>query len=146
MENSKNQGKYDDILHLPHPTSSKRPRMPAASRAAQFSPFAALTGYGEAVEETTRLTEQRIELGEEEKAILDERLQTIQRHWKESPEVTITYFRPDEKKEGGVYESVVGRIRKIDLYERRMIMQDDLKIPLDEIVEIESKLFSSCFT
>ena len=91
-------GAYDDIIHLPHHVSQTRPRMSAADRAAQFSPFAALTGYGAAVTEAGRLTDQRIELTESEKETLNERLLLLREQLAEPPEVTITYFQPDEKK------------------------------------------------
>lgn len=119
--------------------------MSAADRAAQFSPFAALTGYDEKVKETARLTERRIELSEYEKEVLDERLRILQEHLKEYPRVTITYFQPDERKEGGCYQSVIGRIKKISHYERFLVMEDDLKISIDDITNIEGGLFSSCF-
>lgn len=136
-------GKYDDIINLPHHTSSKRPRMSMIDRAAQFSPFAALTGYDAAIKETARLTDRRIELDEYSKAALDERLRMIHDHIKENPEITITYFQPDERKAGGAYLSVIGSIKKIDNYERSVIMQDGQKIPIEEIMEIEGELFSS---
>lgn len=136
-------GKYDDIINLPHHTSSKRPRMSMIDRAAQFSPFAALTGYDAAVKETARLTDRRIELDEYSKAALDERLQLIQEHLKEHPEVTITYFQPDERKDGGAYLSITGSIKKIDTYEKCVVMMDKRKIPIDEIFGIDGDLFSS---
>ena len=136
-------GKYDDIINLPHHTSSKRPRMSMIDRAAQFSPFAALTGYDAAVKETARLTDRRIELDEYSKAALDERLQLIQERLKEHPEVTITYFQPDERKDGGAYLSITGSIKKIDTYEKCVVMMDKRKIPIDEIFGIDGDLFSS---
>ena len=135
-------GKYDDIINLPHHTSPKRPRMSMIDRAAQFSPFAALTGYDAAVKETARLTDRRIELDEYSKAALDERLQLIQEHLKEFPEVTITYFQPDERKDGGAYLTVTGAVKKIDTYEKCVVMIDKQKIPIDEIFEIDGNLFS----
>ena len=93
--------KYGDIIHLPHPVSEKHPRMPMQDRAAQFSPFAALTGYEEAIYETGRLTEEKTELGEEEKAILDRKQQLLLEKLDERPTLTVTYFVPDEKKSGG---------------------------------------------
>ena len=134
-------GKYDDIINLPHHTSPKRPRMSMIDRAAQFSPFAALTGYDAAVKETARLTDRRIELDEYEKAALDERLQLIQEHLKELPEITITYFKPDERKDGGAYLSVTGSIKKIDAYEKCVVMTDMQKIPVEEIFRIDGELF-----
>ena len=135
-------GKYDDIINLPHHTSPKRPRMSMIDRAAQFSPFAALTGYDAAVKETARLTDRRIELDEYSKAALDERLQLIQEHLKEYPEVTITYFQPDDRKDGGAYQSITGSIKKIDTYEKCIVMMDKQKILIDEIFAIDGDIFS----
>lgn len=131
-----NSHDYDDIINLPHHTSAVRPRMPIADRAAQFSAFQALTGYGAAVKETERLTDKRIELDEYEKAILDHTLQMMLESPKQ-PEVTITYFQPDEWKAGGRYVSTTGIIRKIDSYHRTIILMDQTKIPMDEVYEIE---------
>ncbi len=136
-------GKYDDIINLPHHTSPKRPRMSMIDRAAQFSPFAALTGYDAAVKETARLTDRRIELDEYSKAALDERLQLIQDHLQEYPEVTITYFQPDKRKDGGAYLSVTGSIKKIDTYEKCVVMMDKQKILIDEIFGIDGDMFLS---
>ena len=105
---------YFEILSREHPTSKKHPRMSRMNRAAQFAPFAALTGYEESIEETARLTDRRIELSEYEIEELNAKLNFIQEHIKERPEVTITYFQPDERKEGGKYLTVTGRVRWID--------------------------------
>ncbi len=134
-------GKYDDIINLPHPTSQKRPRMSVQDRAAQFSPFAALTGYDAAIRETARLTEERIELNEYEQAVLDQRIILLQEHLKDLPEVTITYFQPDERKEGGKYRSLTGAVKKIDPYERQLVLADKSKIPIESILNLESELF-----
>ena len=134
-------GKYDDIINLPHPTSQKRPRMSVQDRAAQFSPFAALTGYDAAIRETARLTEERIELNEYEQAVLDQRITLLQEHLKDLPEVTITYFQPDERKEGGKYRSLTGAVKKIDSYERQLVLADKSKISIESILNLESELF-----
>ena len=134
-------GKYDDIINLPHPTSQKRPRMSVQDRAAQFSPFAALTGYDAAIRETARLTEERIELNEYEQAVLDQRIILLQEHLKDLPEVTITYFQPDERKEGGKYRSLTGAVKKIDPYEKQLVLADKSKIPIESILNLESELF-----
>lgn len=134
-------GEYEDIIHLPHHVSSKRPQMSMADRAAQFSPFAALTGYDDAIQETGRLTEQKIELDEETLEKLDERFQILQEHLGEQPEVRFTYFKPDERKEGGVYLTVSGVVRKIKLYEREILLQDGTIIPVDDILKMESSIF-----
>ena len=96
-------GPYDDIINLPHPTSTKHPRMPMSDRAAIFSPFAALTGHAAAIQETARLTDQRIELDEDTKAELDRKQKILMDYIADQPEVTITWFCPDEKKSGGAY-------------------------------------------
>lgn len=132
---------YDDILHLPHHVSEKHPSMSRLDRAAQFSPFAALTGYEAAVEETARLTDRRIELDEGEKEAIDHRLMLLQERLPEPTEVTITYFVPDKKKTGGAYVSVSGTVKKIDDYERMVILRDGTNIPIDDILHINGELF-----
>ena len=132
---------YDDILHLPHHVSEKHPPMSRLDRAAQFSPFAALTGYEAAVEETARLTDRRIELDEGEKGAIDQRLMLLQERLPEPMEVTITYFIPDKKKAGGVYVSVSGTVKKIDDYECAVVLSDGTSIPVDDICHINGKLF-----
>ena len=127
-------GAYDDIIHLPHPSSAKHPRMPMSDRAAQFSPFAALTGHGAAIEETARLTDRRIELTEEEKTVLDEKLRLL---LETGGEGMITYFLPDERKDGGAYVTKLGTIKKIDPLEGRVILTDRTAIPIKDILEIE---------
>ncbi len=131
--------RYDDIIDLPHHTSKKHPRMPLLDRAAQFAPFAALTGHEAAIKETARLTEEEMELDENRKELLDLRLQQLQEHLSEQPEVTVTYFQPDEKKAGGAYVSVTGRVKKVDGYEGELVFTDGQKVELNYIVEIEEK-------
>lgn len=131
---------YDDIINLPHHTSTSRLHMSAHDRAAQFSPFAALTGYDAAITETGRLTDKKVELDEYRKADLNERLCKIQDQMDEQPEVSITYFQPDKKKSGGAYITVTGCVKKIDAYERTVVMQDDTKIPIDGIFEIDDEI------
>lgn len=133
--------KYDDIIDLPHHVSKTRPQMAVIDRAAQFSPFAALTGHNAAIEETARLTEERVELDEYIKEALNAKLQIIADQLKEYPEIAITYFKPDEKKNGGAYITANGTVKKIDEYERVVIMTDEIKIPIDEIIGIEGKIF-----
>lgn len=130
----KDNHRYDDIIRMPHHTSTVHPHMPVTDRAAQFSPFAALTGYEDAIREKARLTESRMELDEYEKAELDEQFKRIQERLTESPEVTITYFQPDVRKDGGAYLTVTGCIKKIDQYERLLILRNGEKIPMDEIL------------
>lgn len=133
--------RYDDIINLPHPTSAKHPRMSAIDRAAQFSPFAALTGYDAAVKETARLTDQRIELDEYAKAALDERLRIVQDNIREHPEVTVTFFRPDERKAGGAYVDHTGYVKKVDTYQNCLVMTDGAEIPIYEIIDLQGELF-----
>ena len=133
--------KYDKIINLPHHVSSTRPHMSMIDRAAQFSPFAALTGYDAAVRETARLTEQKIELDEYEKAALDQRILLLQEHLKELPEVTVTHFVPDERKDGGKYVSITEAVKKIDTYEKQIVLVDKSKIPIENILSIEGELF-----
>lgn len=132
---------YDDIIYLPHPTSKTHPRMSRMARAAQFAPFSALTGYGDAVREAARLTDRKIELDEYEKAALDARLQMIQEHLAEQPEISFTWFVPDEKKAGGAYVSAVGAVKKIDSFLHAVVLTDGTRIPVDAIVEISGQLF-----
>lgn len=147
--------KYDDIIHLQRPLSRKHPPMSRYDRAAQFSPFAALTGHGEAVKETARLTEQRVELDEYEKEILRGRLQQLVNcveAWnaaglpaEDRPGVTVTWFVPDFRKEGGQYVTAGGRVKKIDPYLRQIVLLDAggewMEVPLDEIIRVESEIF-----
>ena len=135
-------GKYDEIMGLPHHVSKTRPQMPVSDRAAQFAPFAALTGYDSAIKETGRLTDERIELDVEALSALDMKYQLLMEALDEAPEVTITYFQPDERKAGGKYVSAVGAVKKIDDFERRITMQDGAKIPMDDVLSIEGELFS----
>ncbi len=134
-----NMHRYDDILHLPHHVSRSHPHMPETDRAAQFSPFAALTGYREAIGETGRQTEERMELNEDMLFILDEKLRMLQEQIPAHRAVSITYFLPDKRKEGGTYITVHGCIKKIDRYQQVVRMQDGTEIPLPDIVDIEEK-------
>lgn len=131
------QSKYEDIINLPHHVSSTRPQMAIINRAAQFSPFAALTGYDAAIEETGRLTEEFAELDEDRKSVLNEKLQWILEHLQEKPEVVITYFRPDARKEGGAYVKVSGCVKKIDNYEHNIVMVNGERIIIAHIYEID---------
>lgn len=135
--------RYDDIMHLPHPNSSKHPRMAALGRAAQFSPFAALTGYEGAIRETARLTDAKAELDEDKVAVLDMKLRLLADHLSEFPEVSITYFQADGKKAGGAYKKVTGTVKKIDAFEKAVIMTDTTVIQITDIFEIAGSLFAS---
>ena len=141
--NNANNHQYDDIINLPHHVSATRPRMSMIDRAAQFSPFAALTGYDAAIKETGRLTDQRIELTEDSRAILDRKQQLLVDNLADHPEVSVTFFVPDERKAGGTYVTVTGRVKKVDDYQRLLILTDGTKIALDEILDMESELFRS---
>ena len=132
-----NSGRYDDIMDRQHPAPFRRKRMPADIRAAQFVPFAALTGYEEAVEETARLTETELELDDENLALLNERIHALLEVVRDLPEVTITFFEPDSKKAGGAYTSVTGRIRRIDEVSRQVILADRTVIAMDAICAID---------
>ncbi len=134
---------YSDIIDLPHHVSGTRPHMSMRDRAAQFSPFAALTGYDAAIKETARLTDQREELDEDVKGKLSERLNLIQKNLAAAPEVEITYFVPDERKEGGAYSTVTGAVKKIDAVQRLVVLTDGTDIPMDEIIEISGAMFWS---
>ena len=136
-------GKYDEIMGLPHHVSKTRPQMPMADRAAQFAAFAALTGYDAAIKETGRLTAERIELDVEALSALDMKYQLLMEALDEAPKVTITYFQPDERKAGGKYITATGAVKTVDDFERRITMQDGTKIPMDDVLSIDGELFSS---
>lgn len=135
--------RYDDIIHLQHPTSSKYPRMAALGRAAQFSPFAALTGYEGSIRETARLTDAKAELDEDKIAALDMKLRFLADHLSECPKVSITYFKPDSRKQGGAYQVITGMVKKIDAYEKTVLMAEGALIPIADIFEISGSLCSS---
>lgn len=137
------KSKYDEIMGLPHHVSRTRPQMPMSDRAAQFAPFAALTGYDSAIKETGRLTDEKIELDEEALTTLDMKYQFLMDALDDEPEVTITYFQPDERKAGGKYVSATGTVKKVDDFERRIAMRDGTKIPMDDVLSIDGELFSS---
>ena len=136
---------YKDIINLPHHVSSKRPQMPMLDRAAQFSPFASLTGYDDAIHETGRLTDEKIDLSDEDKKTLDRKQQILSEKLSDPPALTITYFVPDAKKSGGAYVIKDGNLKKIDEFERWMMLTDGTKIPLDDVSDIESELFRDMF-
>ena len=130
-------GKYDDIINLPHPESKKHPRMSLHDRAAQFSPFAALTGHSAAIDETARLTDRKLELNEEKKAELDRIWQYLMEKVQEHPILKVTYFIPDEKKAGGLYTTVRDRLKKMDPYKGILVLNDRTSIDYHDIFEIE---------
>lgn len=139
------KAKYEDIINLPHHVSKTRPQMPMLDRAAQFAPFAALTGYDSAIKETGRLTDERIELDEEALTALNMKFQILMEALEEEPEVSITYFKPDERKAGGSYLKVTGTLKKLDEYERILMLMNGQKIKLDAVLDIDGDIFA-CLT
>ena len=136
-------GKYDEIINLPHHVSTVHPQMSMHDRAAQFSAFAALRGYDEAIIETERITDEWIELDEYEKYMLDNKLQLIKKHISEQPKITITYFEPDSLKDGGTYITITGIIKKINTAEKCIVMAEGPIINIEYISKIEGKLINS---
>ena len=129
--------KYKSIIDLPHHVSSVHPRMSREERAAQFSPFSALTGYDSVIQEAARLTEEKIELSDDKKAELDRKQQFLAEHMNEQPLVTVTYFSPDEKKDGGAYRTVTKNLKRINPIARTFIMTDGQQLSLDQILDLE---------
>lgn len=140
MKLQENRG-YDDIIHLPHHISKRHPQMPLLNRAAQFSPFAALTGHEDAILEAARQTDSFIELNEDKKEQLDEQLQLLKENLDQKPVCEITYFQPDEKKNGGAYVTICKPVKKIDEYQRRIIFTDGTALPIEHIFSMEGELF-----
>ena len=134
--------KYADIINQSRPVSPKHTPMSMLNRAAQFSPFAALTGYDAAVKETARLTDEKIALDEYAKSMLSDKLQMIADHIDDFWDITFIYFEPDKKKSGGAYVSVTGTVKEIDEFERIVVLGDGTRIPIHQIYEIESALFA----
>ena len=138
------ENKYSDIIDMPHHVSAKRPHMSLYDRAAQFAPFAALTGYDAQIEEAARSTGQKATLDESRKDEIDFQLSTLAERSAAAlrsgdlPAAEVTYFCPDKKKSGGEYFTVSGRVRRIDSSKRMLIMADGTVIPVDEIYEIRS--------
>ena len=128
---------YEDIIQLPHHTSRTRPRMSMPERAAQFSPFAALSGYGGVIQEAGRLTEPKIQLEESRAEELERELNRLARRAGSHPKIKAVCFRPDEKKEGGAYITLTGRLRKIDEIQRLILLTDGTSLPLDDLLHIE---------
>lgn len=134
-------GKYDDIIDLPHHVSKKHPQMPLSDRAAQFSPFAALTGHHAMIEETERLTEDRAELDQDKQEKIALCLQMLRERAGEKPEAVITFFIPDGKKAGGSYHTISGKVKRVEEYEKRVVMEDGTVIPIKDISGIEGNFF-----
>ena len=137
--------KYDDIINLPHHVSKKHPQMSLHDRAAQFSPFAALTGHKAAINETARLTDEKQILSEDVIVKLNEQLNLIKENISTNPIVTITYFVPDDRKSGGAYISNTGVVKKINEYNHTVILTDKTVIPIEQISEMQSDIFSEIY-
>ena len=137
--------KYDDIINMPRHISKTRPQMSLYNRSAQFAPFAALTGYEERVKETARLTDTKIEIDDGLRNTLNMKLNIINEHLKEKPEITITYFIKDNKKSGGKYSTLKCVIRRIDLVNQEIILYDRSVIKLDDIINISGNLIEGLF-
>lgn len=138
-----NTDKYNDIINLPHHVSPNRNHMSMIDRAAQFSPFAALTGHSEAIDEVARFTENAPFLDENTKDILNEKLQLIAESLNNEPVVSITFFRPDTRKSGGAYIIKNGTVKSIDSFNRELHFADNTHIPIDSIIEIDGRMFNS---
>lgn len=137
------KGQYDDIIDLPHHVSARHPKMPMSERAAQFSPFMALAGYEDVIRETARLTWQKPELSENVREELEGKMRILAEHIAEHPEITVNYFLPDEKKEGGSTVRETGRLKKIDETERIIRLENGSEIKVDDILEIEGEIFGA---
>ena len=138
-------GPYDDIIDLPRHISSARPQMSASGRAAQFSPFAALTGFEAAIKETARLTDERKELDETAAAVLEMKLNMLADIVEDRPEAVLTYYRQDSAKKGGAYVTAAGTVKKIDEFERAIVFDSGEKIKISDIFEIECESFGSLY-
>lgn len=134
--------KYDDIINMPHHVSKKHPQMPLLDRAAQFSPFAALTGHAAAISETARITEERMTLDENNIETLDRKLRFLKEKLADKPIVDLSYFNPDEKKKGGSYVTITGVVKKIDEYEHNIFLDNGLCISINDLVKIEGHIFN----
>lgn len=132
-------GAYDEIIGLPHHVSSKRRQMSIENRAAQFAPFAALSGYGAAISETGRLTDKKLELDEYEKAVINERLNDLQARISSRPAARFTYFVPDARKAGGAYVEVTGAVKKIDDHAQAVVLMNGTRIPFDDIAAVSEE-------
>ena len=141
--NEANSNQYNDIIDLPHHVSTTRAHMSLHDRAAQFLPFAALTGYDDAIKETGRLTKERITLSESEIESLNERLHILSEEQDSHPNISVTYFVPDEKKKGGAYETAEGAVKRIDEYRRVLVLTDGRQIAMEDMIELDGEIFSN---
>lgn len=133
---------YSKIINLPHHQSGTRKRMSNYDRAAQFAPFAALTGHDEAIKETARLTDDYMEMGEDKLGELSAKIQLLIDKLSEQPEITVVYFIPDERKSGGSYAEKTGTVRLVEEYERKLVFYDGDKIDIDRVVDFKGEIFS----
>lgn len=146
MTNERNNPRrYDDLLNMPHHVSVVHPHMSLYDRAAQFAPFKALTGYEDDVEEASRLTDARVEMDEDRIKQLDERLRLLELRLSDAPTVSITYFLPDERKDGGSYETVCSIVKKIDTVRGVIMLRGGREIPLDAVTDIDGDFLCSDF-
>lgn len=140
-----NDGRYDDIINLPRHVSQTRARLPANTRAAQFLPFAALAGYDDAIRESSRVTQEKREPSDSDLTLLNEKFLILAKRVCEQPNLTITYFKPDDRKFGGSYATVSGKVRKFREYERTIVMLDGAEILIDDILDMDGELFSGIY-
>ena len=146
MKNEKKAGctaqdQYGDIIHLPHYEPKRHKRMELYKRAAQFAPFAALTGYGDAIDETARYTDEVMDLSEDENSRMDRLVTILQAEMDKAPEIRVTHFVPDGNKAGGSYVETKGRVKKIDPTGRSLVMYDGKKIQLEHIIDMSGEIF-----
>ncbi len=135
-------GEYDDIINMNKPVSSRRAKMPVSDRAAQFAPFASLTGFDSQISETARITDKKPELSENDLHILDEAIRIILENISSRPQIEVVYFVKDSKKSGGSLERYIGNIRRIDTISREFIFEDCKIIPVDDIINIKSAIIN----
>ena len=135
--------KYQDIINLPHHVSKNHPQMSRYERAAQFAPFAALSGYEDIIKEEGRLTDNRIEINEEAKFILDRKMQILMNSIDKKPFISVTYFVPDERKSGGEYVSINECIKKIDVLKQIIVTENGIVVPVIEIVDMQGEIFNN---
>ncbi len=127
---------YEDIIHHPHHVSPRHPQMPMRNRAAQFAPFAALTGHSASMEETARFTEEEITLSSDYMEELNHKLGILRKHLPDHPEITVTFFQSDHRKAGGEYKTLSGRVKKLDRYKQTLELEDGTVIPVNDLVDI----------
>jgi hypothetical protein len=128
---------YDDIINLPHHVSSRHPQMSMMNRAAQFAPFAALTGHAAAIEETARLTDSQMELADEDSEILNQKMAYLREVINEHPKIVVTYFEPDKRKAGGAYKTIEGQLQNIDDYSQCLVMRDGKVVFIRSVLDIQ---------